>query len=352
MAKDTPIASLCRPTSMHPMLGISELLEQVFDNLTISEILLRAQIVSKLWKACIDGSTKLKLKCFLIAEHEKEEDELFTKFRQLGKIEEVCFHPYRDSLCRKFTEKTECTLITLATARKAFAEGMLDYPLYEDIRDSLCLASYDPQSSTSVLEQIYTVFPSYPKYIGVNPWRLHPLLQDLTFGSKACNDYELTGYGGHLFMIYKLGDFLVFPSIKQFIGSLWKILRRQPNTVWTKPISRPVCKQVTVVAGHCSELRDRTGWKTTQNEVGITVQDLFLLIAEAFENKLQEYSRVHWDAEYDGFHRRPPSSDENHSNELTEQELEAWREQDKIAMLKEIFDLTEQLKAVVRRTEI
>jgi hypothetical protein len=60
----------------HPALHVAEILENVLLNLNLEDILISAQATSRFWRDCIQGSTKIKRKCFLVADilSEKETD--------------------------------------------------------------------------------------------------------------------------------------------------------------------------------------------------------------------------------------------------------------------------------------
>ncbi|KAL5433208.1 hypothetical protein PMIN06_011770 [Paraphaeosphaeria minitans] len=63
------------PANLHPALGVTELLEQIFVSLQYSDMLLGARSTCKFWRDCIEGSNTLKKNCFRIPDFQTEEDE-------------------------------------------------------------------------------------------------------------------------------------------------------------------------------------------------------------------------------------------------------------------------------------
>ncbi|KAH6858964.1 hypothetical protein BKA58DRAFT_449321 [Alternaria rosae] len=111
----------------HPgdVLGVTELLENVLCNLSPGDILKNSQAVSKFWRDCVQGSTAIKKKCFLIANNMSEEEtdrrlflgaglpdlgkSLVAEWRQWGHTRDIA----------------QMTVVTPATLRAFFADNSM-----------------------------------------------------------------------------------------------------------------------------------------------------------------------------------------------------------------------------------
>ncbi|KAJ4305474.1 hypothetical protein N0V90_001005 [Kalmusia sp. IMI 367209] len=248
-AIDTPTY----PAREHPVLGVTELLEQIFWNLGYKDLLLRAQLTSKFWMECLEGSLKLKQKCFLVGDFETTNE----RYR---------VHDSPEMLC----------------------EGGSHMVIYQSSLDTLkrlVLEQDEDRAPHQLLEASFT--------------GCRPDLDDHFTTHNICEKFDLAfeavGYGDSAVTLIHdcwrlyLADF--FDKILFTLKSLQS--GTKPASWASHQITWPASTKIYITETNVldSFMWNARGDRILQNPTGVTVQQLILAIIDIARSMLKSYLR-------------------------------------------------------------
>lgn len=300
--------------SMHKVLGVTELLEEILLHLSLGDILYNAQCVNKFWKTCIGigyhegGSSRLRKKCFveatLMSQEEDKQDPLFLAFHDYP--EDIALIAPRHMMkYHYFLSKTGNAPFIFSQIRKYFTQnfGTNRNALKDYVDEIDIVVDVANQSNPRLPPARYDIPPALDKFEENSPnkeWdkghyqldnsKRHPILD--------CFDgvsYFWTGYGSHLIFVIGESYKHTFTPMKQIMEALVFLLTTEPaGATWKRGmITQPACTEVTVYVPtrNLAQRKHETFLKFE----GVTIEELFQLIAGVCKAALSAVSdqRLH-----------------------------------------------------------
>ncbi|KAI4921852.1 hypothetical protein J4E90_000280 [Alternaria incomplexa] len=287
------------------VLGVTELLENVLCNLSPGDILKSAQAVSKFWRDCVQGSTAVKKKCFLVADNMSEEKTDHRLFLGAG-LPDLGKPLVADwSRSRHTRSISHMTVVTPATLRAFFADNPMSRrgQYKQAIQDYFERLDNDEElmrltTNMGREERMYdgSDYDSRPYESLLDMSRANPLLRR---SWKGKGSVVFTGYGKHL--IFALGDNYpeacdYFTHIRTFLETVVHTRSAdQSKQTWnTVQICSPAVTKLTVAI-----------WlpggpdmaQSFLNSSGVTMLDFAHMFIIAVRMALQSYDSVdveHW----------------------------------------------------------
>jgi hypothetical protein len=192
----------------HPALHVAEILENVLLSLDLEDVLINAQATSRFWRDCIQGSTKIKRKCFLVADILSEEETDSRLFLGSG------LPDLGDSLVAKWSQSRyvsdlgQLAAVTPAILRAFFVEnplkcrypyraGIFDY--FEQLDDeeaNMQLTTNMGREGRDFLDNSVADRRTYESLLDMS--RLNPLLRRSWKGRGSAT---FTGYEKHIISV-------------------------------------------------------------------------------------------------------------------------------------------------------
>lgn len=283
-----------KPAHLHPVLGVTELLEQVLENLPMGDILFGAQLTCKLWKECVGGSLRLKQKCFLVPVAAEEHLHSLS-LNSSG----VGVRPRDYHTCPAFLRDIGETSV----AYKRLWDALISGELYlRNFQQLVCLYTLHMQNGNcdKWVEGYDMYFAGGRRYLlGILTQRcIHPFIRQCDAPHRPLLTWA--AYGSELVFFVENAGFNGISQIRYLIGVLKRNLKGQSAAAsWrTAQVSRPACSKLTVPVGSSNNARPLDKEASTCNTNGVTVAQFFQLIAEVCAKRLHEYPEDDWELEY------------------------------------------------------
>lgn len=263
-------------------LGVTELLENVLQNLRMGDILYNAQRVSKFWNECIKSSLAIRKKCFLVAEvlADKEEydellfvkpdgpppnrDQLSTRMSVRALYSQLGDKPISSASCRK-------TLVNDIASRRSWDHYELKMYLLETE-----ISSTDDKTYRNSLYTSNTGTKAFDGFSFFDQSRLNPFLRQCL---SLQHHFPWTGYQDHVVVFLGVSRYWDGNRLKRIQHDSFATLEAQQHvSTWKDAlIAQPAITKLSLYS------QDKHGQKTetfsiTQSD-GVTIYDFFHLFA-------------------------------------------------------------------------
>ena len=285
------------------VLGVTELLENVLCNLSPGDILKSAQAVSKFWRDCVQGSTAVKKKCFLIANNmsEEETDRRLFLGADLPDFSKSLVAEWRQS--EHTRDIAEITVVTPATLRAFFADDSLGNrdqykqgchyyfeKLEEEEDEVIRLRTNMGREGRIYDDETEYDTRTYESLLDMS--RLNPQIRGSWKGKGSA---VFTGHKNHL--IFALGDNYregcdYFTHIRTFLETFVHAMNTDhlKQTWKTVQISSPAVIRLTVTIWLPGGPEEGTRFR---NESGVTMLDFANIFTMTLRDVLERYDSFH-----------------------------------------------------------
>ncbi|KAL5411186.1 hypothetical protein PMIN04_010352 [Paraphaeosphaeria minitans] len=270
------------PANLHPALGVTELLEQIFVSLQYSDMLLGARSTCKFWRDCIERSNTLKKNCLRIPDFQTEEDERLyyadspeigrhhdsetgfrlTRLIQKGQWKATDIDAWMGTRTKSaldaFFNNTNESSISFLKARKALNE----------VEDSEC----DPSVYFSIVDDRHI--------------HIHKTCRDII----AC----ITPFGLASFRS-NIKHNSPFDIQRKLLAHLKHYLGRNTKAPWANhQLTRPAITKLYLFQDYLPIPAAWLPGRAIENEKGITVGQLLSVFVDLIKTNIQAYTLRDW----------------------------------------------------------
>jgi hypothetical protein len=289
---------------MHCVLGITELLEKILENLQYGDLLLSAMPTSRFWKECIGGSVKLRRICFQIPEFEAAEEkhagepdspEISRRHdpetgRHLARLSQneqweptptvALMEPWLAASVNTFFASTNEDSIRISSCQKALDNGQIS--ILDHVKCNFLLKYF------SDLED-----PGYTSPI--RNWRFERIK-----AHKTCKDiiWGVTPFGLAIFKD-KIKYNSPFDIQHKLLAHLKHLQGTNTTASWaTHQLTRPASTEIYLLQDYTLNTSPLFPGRIIKNEKGITVGQLISTWVEILKMDIESYSDQDWAAFY------------------------------------------------------